>query len=1133
MSRTLEDKTGIYIAPAMWLTKDKYPDYHIAHEHVDDNFIIGKPSKNERISQKKSSKDGSDDEEDDEENYYDSDEEFEPMSELPEKKSNTLYLYDGGMANEIIRGVYARPFFDFDMKKGTAFKTEKEQKKALPKFVADCVKCVKEMLETNLARNYENAKIDVYEGGGESKSKGGWVNSVHIIVRNSSIFMGTPQKNFKDCLQKMGEFFKINEICGKKSTHPMKDILDKDKYICSETKFRMPYQIKKPGDSRQFRRVVLKNGKIVRIINTLEELMKDSELKVRKTDLLVSWPYEGSWKEQLKKEAAEEIEKKKRETASEEGSENPAPTDVPIRIEQVYTKGISAEALRPFKKPKNESAREFGALLSDSDWDEDEEIMKSRAQEKQTDLTLEELEQLCIIYFTDKMQDREHWRRWVRICQAYAYFKKTKQEQREVRDFCKRMSQMTEAAKAKYTENGFREKWSEKLPDDSDQWITAKTLIKDVKEQYPQEYEQWQNKKVNPERKFLQSHGQHADVAEYFIEKWGKDSIFCNNEIYTWNPKTGWYLNMMGESITRLLTRDMYAPVWAAYNEMIAEENERFERNCASGKYPDDKSKKQAKKSVLNYSKKLEKVCANLRTTSFVNGCKSMIQQLMLKKGDGGFDEKPHLIGFNNGVYDLLEHKFRNHEREDYITMSTGYDYEDSMAPNMQKKINKIKEIISQIYVNPEHREFNMKCLSTGIYGEQIQKFFIALGSGGNGKDLLLEKLPSKALGGYYKKASTDIIQSKVSGVGACPEIASLNKVRWVCFLEPSSQDQIRSNKFCEITGTATLSGRYLYDNKDSDKKMHGTCFLCCMSIPRFDNVKNRGVQRRAVEIDHNSVFVRKDEMQFYKDRDNVFLENMEYLTEKFLVEHRMAYMHVLIEYFRKYQADGSVIQTPPKDSQAKLEKHLLECDDVMSWFLANFESESARSKREAEEKKAEVEATKKMKEKEKTKDKDKKHSSKEKTKSKKHDSDTEEEPEKKDITRKLNLPDGYYNGSKTDRKPVLPLEYVFKEFKKSDAYQKLSTTDKSKMTKSGFYDELKNQNKIKVDYVAKIKVYEIYDGLIQTSVSKKTKKELPHWRTISNALIGWAKKPSEVSDIDKGQECNEDDEDDDLENYY
>ena len=43
------------------------------------------------------------------------------------------------------------------------------------------------------------------------------------------------------------------------------------------------------------------------------------------------------------------------------------------------------------------------------------------------------------------------------------------------------------------------------------------------------------------------------------------------------------------------------------------------------------------------------------------------------------FDSNYDLLGFNNGVYDLINHEFRPYKYDDYMTMTCGYDYSDKI----------------------------------------------------------------------------------------------------------------------------------------------------------------------------------------------------------------------------------------------------------------------------------------------------------------------------------------------------------------------------------------------------------------------------------------------------------------------
>ena len=46
------------------------------------------------------------------------------------------------------------------------------------------------------------------------------------------------------------------------------------------------------------------------------------------------------------------------------------------------------------------------------------------------------------------------------------------------------------------------------------------------------------------------------------------------------------------------------------------------------------------------------------------------------------FDNNADIIGFDNGVYDLIKHEFRPTKYSDYITITCGYNYNDKIDSN-------------------------------------------------------------------------------------------------------------------------------------------------------------------------------------------------------------------------------------------------------------------------------------------------------------------------------------------------------------------------------------------------------------------------------------------------------------------
>ena len=72
------------------------------------------------------------------------------------------------------------------------------------------------------------------------------------------------------------------------------------------------------------------------------------------------------------------------------------------------------------------------------------------------------------------------------------------------------------------------------------------------------------------------------------------------------------------------------------------------------------------------------------------------------------FNEKKHLVSFNNGVYDLENKIFREKKCEDRITFSTNYDYISEYTNNYDKLIN----LLNKIQPEKKYLEYMLNYLS-------------------------------------------------------------------------------------------------------------------------------------------------------------------------------------------------------------------------------------------------------------------------------------------------------------------------------------------------------------------------------------------------------------------------------------
>ena len=173
-------------------------------------------------------------------------------------------------------------------------------------------------------------------------------------------------------------------------------------------------------------------------------------------------------------------------------------------------------------------------------------------------------------------------------------------------------------------------------------------------------------------------------------------------------------------------------------------------------------------------------------------------------------DTRVNLIGFENGVYDLENELFREGIPDDYITFSTGINYEEFEYDD--EAIIQINTFLQQILQKKDQREYVLTFLASCLDGRIIdEKFPIWTGTGGNGKSKLLE-LYCKSFGDYTDVLPISIITQKRARSEACdPNLVQAKGKRFCYFQEPDDGDKINVGLMKELTGGDKVKARGLY----------------------------------------------------------------------------------------------------------------------------------------------------------------------------------------------------------------------------------------------------------------------------------------------------------------------------------
>jgi phage/plasmid-associated DNA primase len=291
---------------------------------------------------------------------------------------------------------------------------------------------------------------------------------------------------------------------------------------------------------------------------------------------------------------------------------------------------------------------------------------------------------------------------------------------------------------------------------------------------------------------------------------------------------------------------------------------------------------------------------------------------------DIDFDSKWWLLGFTNKVYDMEKCQFREYEYDDYISITTGYDWHE---PN-EIEIKTINSFINTIMPIKDERDAFLQILATGIDGRCIEKFIIFNGYGGNGKGVIND-IMLKMLGSYGLIGNNNLLFEK-SKMGSNPEKANLHKKRYVVFREPSEKNKFENSVVKELTGGGKFSARGHYESETQKELCNTTVCETNVKI-QFADAITKGDIRRVIDLLFRSSFTDIDSE--INPQHHIFKANPDYKTVQFQEKHRYALFKILSEHHRIfYHENGSNLKMP-ESIMRRTDQYLENSSDVVSWF--------------------------------------------------------------------------------------------------------------------------------------------------------------------------------------------------------
>lgn len=296
------------------------------------------------------------------------------------------------------------------------------------------------------------------------------------------------------------------------------------------------------------------------------------------------------------------------------------------------------------------------------------------------------------------------------------------------------------------------------------------------------------------------------------------------------------------------------------------------------------------------------------------------------------FDTNYYLFGFTNLVYDLELNNFRDYKPEDYVSITTGYDWTEPT----ESEFNKITDLIKVIFPFGEERDLYLEILSSGLEGRCLEKFIMA---NGNGKGLLHD-LILRSFSDYGFMANVSLL-FELSKTGSNPEKNNMQKKRLIFFREPPRNLKLQNSVIKEITGGGLFSARG-HNESNTQKKLYGTIILECNQKPLFAEEPEIADIERFLDIPFRSSFIAKN-ISEVNEKTHIYMPNIEYKTERFQDTHKTAILKILFNSYANYQKRNFKFNVPNNIIQRSNEQLKMSCT-ILGWINDNYDKSDVKT---------------------------------------------------------------------------------------------------------------------------------------------------------------------------------------------
>jgi phage/plasmid-associated DNA primase len=267
----------------------------------------------------------------------------------------------------------------------------------------------------------------------------------------------------------------------------------------------------------------------------------------------------------------------------------------------------------------------------------------------------------------------------------------------------------------------------------------------------------------------------------------------------------------------------------------------------------------------------------------------------------------PFLHAYNNGVIDLSRDNknvkyengkivgFRRIEPEDYITFTTGYDFEEETGEIYVKETEDITAFFDNLYsLNAEDEQGNhirdyvlSVCASTlaGRPYKHDQFFIFTNESGSNGKSVMQDLLLSTH-GEYAYVLNASALTKKKIGANEHSQLGQLKNKKLVMSSEIDEKERLQNDVMKRVSGDSFITERGFMQNNASFP-VNFTLFIMANKMPRPSTENDNALLRRIRTISHPFEFREETYIQKKLEVAKILLDCGDYKQDAYDAEVR------------------------------------------------------------------------------------------------------------------------------------------------------------------------------------------------------------------------------------------------------